>query len=360
VVRGRIADFGSSSGEGVVRHSSAYNKIVLGSGGNALKRASISLVTNLSSSDVSVERAYLDVGFTVPKDVILPLRVIIALDGVTITREFKPQIVAEMEEGVYGKVVYEVGGLLGKRLAERGVHTMNIVYSAAVPITFEDAGLTIIYKGINDSWHSMRFLSGAMVIEPGDLLAVDVSLPESRSEIKNLSMRLHIPSRFADISVEAADFQANLGGNIGNLSLETPIRFKGEKLRVYVNYKKPERKFYPKLALITSILLYESTMPEAFLDLKVEDVEKESEGYKIKCIIRNLGHVKPSHASVVLYALGVKLGEVKVDPPAPFEEREILLTINPSKISVPVNKMIFRILWSNYGIIRYKDVTVQI
>jgi len=360
VVKGRIADFGFSYGDGVVRHSSAYNKIVLGSGYNASKRASVTLATSLSSPDVTVEKAYLDVGFIVPKEAVLPLRLVISLDGVTITREFKPQLLAEVEEGIYGKVVYEVGGLLGKRLAEMGTHVMNIVYSAAVPITFEDAGLTVVYKGIESSWHSMRLLSGAMVIEPGDFLAIEVSLPESKSETKNLNMRIYVPSRFADIRVEAANFQTDLGGNIGNVSLEAPVRFKGEKLRVYVNYRRPERRFYPKLALLSSILLYESSMPEAFLDVKVENVEKVDKVYKVRCVVKNLGQLRPTRASLIFYALGIKLGEVALEPPAPSEEREVLIEIDPSKVSVPVNRFIIRALWCNYGIVRHRDTVLQI
>ncbi len=360
MVKGKIADFGSSSGEGIVRYSAAYNKIVLGSGYNALKRASITLSTGLSSPNVSVDKAFLDIGFIVPREALLPLRLIISLDGVTISREFKPQIATEVEDGIYGKAVYEIGGLLGKKLAEGSVHTMNIVYSATVPITFEDVGLTVIYKGIENSWHSARLLSGALIVEPGDFLGIDVSLPESKTDVKNLDMRLFVPSRFADISVEAANFHTNLGGNVGNIFIETPLRFKGNKLRVYINYKRPERRFYPKLAIISSLLLYETSMPEAFLDLKTEEVKKENGIYKIKCVIRNLGSVKPSKASLIVYALGIKLGEIPIDPPEPSEEKEVNIKIDPSKVSVPITRYTLRILWNNYGINRYRDVTVHI
>jgi len=360
MIRGSIEDFGSSSGSGIVRHTDAYNKVVLGSGFNASKRTSIALATGLRSSEVSVDKAYLDIGFLVPKDVGLPLRLVISLDGVTITREFKPQITAELEDGIYGKAVYEIEGLLGNRLAEKDIHLMNIVYTAARPIIFEDAGLTIVYKGIERSWHSMRLLTGAMVIEPGDFLAVDISLPESKADIKNLNMRLQIPSRFANINVEAADFHADLTGNIGNVQIESPVRFKGKKLRVYINYKKPERNFYPKHVLISSLLLYESSMPEAFLNIEVEDVEKEKDYYKVRCKIRNIGHVKSSEALLLVYALGIKLGELKIGPLAPSEETETLLTVKTPKVSVPVNKLLLRIVWNNYGLTRSRDLYIQI
>ena len=360
MVRGSIENFGSSSGSGIVRHTDAYNKVALGSGFNASKRTSIALVTGLRSSEVSVDKAYLDVGFLVPKDIGLPLRLIISLDGITITREFKPQITAELEDGIYGKAVYEIEGLLGNRLAEKDIHMMNIVYTAAKPIVFEDAGLTIVYKGIEKSWHSMRLLTGAMVAEPGDFLAVDVSLPESKADIKNFNMRLQIPSRFANVKVEAADFHADLTGNIGNIQIGSPIKFKGKKLRVYVDYKKPERNFYPKNVLISSMLLYESSMPEAFLNIEVENIEKDKDYYKVKCKIKNIGHVKSSDSLLLIYALGIKLGELKIGPLAPSEERETLITVKAPKVSVPINKLLLRIIWSNYGLTRSRDLYIQI
>ncbi len=360
MVKGNITDFGSSSGNGIVRHTDAYNKVVLGSGYNASKRTSVALATGLVSSEVSIERAYLDVGFLVPEDAVLPLRLVISIDGVTITREFKPQVVVEVEEGIYGKAVYEIEGLLGSRLAEKNVHLMNIVYTAAKPVIFEDAGLTVIYKGIERSWHSMRLLTGAMVVEPGDFLGINVSLPESKSEIKNFNMRLQVPSRFASIKIEAANLQADLTGNIGNVQVESPLKFRGERLRVYVNYKKSERRFYPKQALISSILLYESSMPEASLNAYVENIEEENDYYKIRCIIKNIGTLEPTDAMVSIYALGIKLGDIKINPPAPSEEREVLLKVRRPKVSVPLNRLMLRVTWNNYGMAKSKDIYIQI
>ena len=360
MVKGRILDFGVSSGLGVIRHSNTYNKIVLGSGFDASKRASVNLSTGFTDPNANVDKAFLDIGFTVPKRVSLPIRVVISLDDITVTREFKPQVIEEVEDGLYGKAVYEIGGLLGRRLIERPIHTLSIVYSAASPIVFEDAGLTVIYKGIEGSWHSMRLLSGALVLEPGDIVGIDIELPESRLPSKNMAMRIGIPSRFAEIKVEGPGLDVDLSGNIGTISLETTLKFQGSRTRIYINYSKPDRKFYPKLARVTSLIVYETSMPEAQLYVNVEEVQRSGDSIVIKGVISNKGAIKPTTSSLIVYALGVRVHVENIEPLEAGEEREFKLNINLSRLPVPPSKLVLRALWSNYGVTRFRDHEVKL
>jgi len=101
-------------------------------------------------------------------------------------------------------------------------------------------------------------------------------------------------------------------------------------------------------------------MPEAFLNIEVENIEKDKDYYKVKCKIKNIGHVKSSDSLLLIYALGIKLGELKIGPLAPSEERETLITVKAPKVSVPINKLLLRIIWSNYGLTRSRDLYIQI
>jgi len=344
MVEGRIASYAKASGpNGAFAYSTAVDRVVIGAG--ATKKLGLGLTTPYYGEGMGVKSALLDLGMVVPPDTPMPLRVLVNVDGVTVTREFKPQVAVEVEEGVYGKAVYDATALLASKLTKSDLHRLSIVYTAARHVTFEDAGLAVVYTGVDGGWFSYNMLSGAVVLEPGDILAVDVDLPESRVDSKNVVVKMHVPSRFADIRVEVSGRSVDAGGVTGPSVIEIPVRSRGSKLRVYIYYEKPEQSFYPKKAVLSTIVAYETLVPAA--KVAISDLAWEGEALRVR--LENTGTAVAEDVRVMAFASGVTVARLDLGSLEPGGDASVELRVDTSRIPREADELLVRVMWRSYG-----------
>jgi hypothetical protein len=355
LVEGRISSYSRGSGEGgAVAYSTAVDRVVLGAG--ATKRLVLGMTTPIYSEDLRASRVLVDLGLIVPRDIAIPFRLIVSMDGTTITREFKPQMRVEVEEGFYGKVIYDATALLSGKIVSKDVHRFTIVYTAARPIIFEDSGVAIVYDGIKGGWYSYNLLGGAMVIEPGDIVEMDIELPESRVENKSLILKMHVPSRHASIRVDVGGTILEAGGLVGPAVLEAPIRYRGRRVRVYFYYMKPEVKFYPRKAVISSLAIMENIVPQA--NLEVRDIKmEEAEGAPlISFTLANKGEGRAVGVQALVVSEGETLARRDIGRVESGEEVEVTLKLKKP----PKGEALLRILWRGYGRVLHVDRRLKV
>ncbi len=358
MVEGRLASYSRGSGEdGAALYSTAVDRTVIGS--SASKRLTLGIVTPYYGEELRATRVLVDVGLIVPRDVIIPFRIVMGIDGVTITREFKPQYLVGMEEGVYGKVIYDATALLASRIVARDLHRLSIVYTAARPVIFEDAGLAVVYSGVRGGWYSYNILGGALAMEPGDIVQLDVDLPESRSEIKNLVVKMHVPSRNASIRVEAGSSAFDAGGTLGPTVIEAPIRYRGSRARIYFYYNKPQESFYPKRAIISSIALLETITPTAKLEVESLSTEAQGDSVRITVEIVNSGGAPARDVKLLAFTQGTTTAKLDLGVIAPGDTVQAEVRL-PRPGGGGGREVILRLIWKSYGRSGYVDRIVKV
>jgi hypothetical protein len=357
MVEGLLTSYSRGSGSGgVVYYATVVDRTVIGSG--AAKRLTLGMTIPYYSDSLSVEKALFDMGLIVPKDVPLPFRIVVNIDGVTVTREFKPQALVPIEEGFYGKVIYDATALLSSKLTRTDLHRLSVVYTAARHVVFEDAGLAVVYRGVEGGWYSYNLLGGAIVVEPGEILAVDVDLPESRSEAKTLVVKMHVPSRFAEVRVEAAGARVEAGGVTGPTSVEVPLRFRGSKTRVYIYYEKPSQKFYPSKLVVSSIALYEAVVPLARLEIVGATWESPS---KLHLVVENSGVADARDVRVLVISQGATLATGRLDLLRAGERAEFELEVKRETRRKSDNgEALLRVMWRTYGVPGLRDERISL
>lgn len=350
MVEGRISSYSRGSGEGgAVAYSTAVDRVVLGAG--ATKRLILGVTTPIYFEDLRASRVLVDLGVIVPRGIPIPFRLIVSMDGTTITREFKPQVSVEVEEGLYGKVVYDATALLSGKIASKDVHRFTIIYTAARPVIFEDSGMAVVYDGIKGGWYSYNLLGGAMVIEPGDIVEMNIELPESRTETKSLVLKMHVPSRHANIRVDVGGAILEAGGLVGPVVLEAPVKYRGRGVRVYFYYLKPEEKFYPRKAIISALAVMENIVPQASLEVRDARIEEAEGAPTISFTLLNKGEGGALGVQALVVSEGETLARKDIGRVESGEEVKVALKLRKP----PKGDILLRILWRGYGRVMYID-----
>ena len=355
MVKGRLASYAKGSGDsGAVAYVGVVDRTIIGAG--ATKRLTLGMTTPYYGENIKIVRALFDLGLIVSRDTPLPLRLLVSIDGATVTREFKPQALIEVEDGLYGKAVYDATALLAPRLTRSDLHRITVVYTAARPVLFEDAGLAVVYAGIDEGWYAYNMLSGALAMEPGDILAVDVELPESRIDSKTLIVKMHVPSRFAEVRVEAAGAKVEAGGITGPTIVEIPLRVKGRKTRVYIYYDKPSQKFYPNKLIVSSIVLLETRVPTA--NIRIVEATWTREG-TLRVTVENTSSVRADDVRILVFSQGSTLASLKAGSIEPGSSAEIIVPM--SRADVPSgSEALVRVMWRSYGIPGFRDLSIKL
>ena len=309
MAKGVLAEVDSSSGQGLLVRGSYTGRMLVGVGLNASKRGVVNLATEVEGP-YRAEKALLELGMTLPKEVRLPLRMKIILDGLTVSREFKPQFVGEGDDSVYAKAIYDVRPLVASKLASRPRHRLVVIYDS--------------------------------------------------SKVKGLYVNLVVPSRFSDIEVRAGNAVRIVSGVQGPVLVEGNFTSPGDSVRVSINYRGLAGSAAQTTAYITGVMVVESLVPRA--SLRITSVEAGDEGgsLQIRARIANTGSRAPDKAMLLVTALGIPLARVPVDSVEPGAEASVEARVDLSKLPAPTDRVNVRIVWVNYGRPFFDEVEVKV
>jgi len=356
LVEGRIVSYARGSGEnGAIAYVPIVNRSIIGS--SASKKLVMGVTMPYYGEEVRGKRVLVDLGLITPRDLIMPFRIIVSVDGVTITREFKPQEKGLIEEGLYGKAFYDATALLSSKIASTELHRMTILYTAEKPVIFEDSGVAVEYEGIKNGWYSYNILGGALIVEPGDILEVNAQLPESRSDYKELIFKLHVPSRHADLKIEVGGKKFDAGGTHGPVVVEAPVKYRGKNVRIYFYYNKPSERFYPSKAVVSTVALLECLVPRADVRIGETRTRIEQNSRIIELTLINQGEARADSVSVLAFLSGKNIARIEIGGLEPGGEARASIKI-PEWVSGSGNILV-RVLWRSYGRSFHVDKTIN-
>ncbi len=335
------------AGEGIVVFSTVGVESLLGSGGEASKRVSFR-VPALRLRGCGVEASILSIGVAASNLVKPPFKWKLEMEGFTVSREFKPQLSVSLEDSTYYKALYDVKPLVSSsRHVGAGSYTLRALYDSAHPIFLREASLLIVYSKAGLKY-SASYMSGLIVLEPGNDYTMELSLPEDVGGDRVAYVTLVLPSPKSVLSISSGIDNVELVGPGFRLAeVKAP---KGRKVTVKVSYMQPQMKIYPRKALITGVLLVENALPTPRLDAVVESVEEQAGKLKIIVSVTNRGEEAAEEVQITLRHAGINVKEVKLGVIEPGETAQAILEVDKSKLPSKPQKMSLWLKWAREGI----------
>lgn len=188
----------------------------------------------------------------------------VSLGRVTLTREFRPQVITYVGSTSYASVVFDVSQILTKK----GKYELKISCESAETINVDAISVTG-FVPIDGSRVELRYLAGVAAIAPQETIQINIDNEEAGEA--GIIMVLSAPSRTAVLEVSASG--KKLGEFRGVFGTDEII-FKGKlpepKSSLIIKHLKESAVHYPKWALIHEVLVYRPITPGPVIDVKAE------------------------------------------------------------------------------------------
>ncbi len=235
------------------------------------------------------------------------------LDGFALTREFKPQVSAELDGGVFSKIMFDVTPVYR---SEDDKHHVTITCSGTEPMSVKHVGLVLLRRA-EEAEQSYAYMSGAYAIPPGDMVEIPVELEEldGKGWVHIVGV---MPSKQAAIRVEVNGSSYTMGGVAGADELVLRDLDLGPHVNIRVIHEKPGTPYYPKHFVLSSIMVG----LERCLEPRITVEEAAVLGGEVHVKLSNNGASTPDSMLIIVMNSGVPVARVQVDPLKPGEEEE--------------------------------------
>ncbi len=335
-----------ASGRGIPAWGYALGGPRVGLAPGATTKGSVWL--SLPRAGEKIERLLLSVGIFLDEEVRPPISWKLVVDGVSISREFRAQFSVPTDMGVYMKAIYDVKPILSKKVVERETHKITVYRDAARPIRMADVLLYARFKG-EKGVYSVSYWTGAVALEPGESYQVNASLGKSFEGARKAGVIIHSPYHDASFEVIAGGSRPEKAVGEGSHYIETLIPYKGSPIPVYVRYENPGYKYYPKIAVVSEIIVSELLAPAPNPKLIVENVECSDDRVRVKGFVENIGDDILEPPMLVVIALGARLAR-KILPAIPPGDRvHFKVEFDISRLPIRPNRASIRLIWRRLG-----------
>ncbi len=265
------------------------------------------------------------------------------VNGVPVTREFKPNSVAETRDYIFSKLVYDITPIMQARRGRR--HRCNIVvkYEGSEHLIVEHVGL-LVYIPSEDARSHVSLLSGALALDPGEKYRLTLRHPPGLDAYGRLHVTLFSPSTQAEIGIRFNGvFETTLSSIVGGEEAVLEISGVGGENTVEIDHVDTGSAYYPKELLVSSLYLQQSLYREPRLSIKDLAVpDKLESGGRIRITVVNEGDSVPDKALLTIIHLGTIIYREELPKLKPGEETIVEPTIKLPKGEHPV---VLRLIW---------------
>lgn len=309
-------------------------------GGLSSSKAFIPLELRIPEG-VKIGKSVLEIALKVPRENITWR---LKLNGVPITREFKPNDIVELKNFYFAKLVYDVTPII-KSMEDKRRNRCSVLvkYEGSEELFVSHVALLTAFE-TEDARSSVSMVSGALALEPGETANISIRHKPNTGLSGELKTVFISPSTQARISIGFNGEHLYLvEGIVGGDELTLKVNNVSEVNNVEIKHLDTPTLYYPKELLLSTILLLQTHIKTPKLEVK--DIilpEKMSRGDKIKAVIVNNGESKPDKALVTLIHLGTTVYQEKLPALNPGEETVIEIPVN---IPRGEYSLILRIIW---------------
>ncbi len=275
------------------------------------------------------------------------------VNGVPVTREFKPNSIAEAKDYLFSKLVYDITPIMQARKKRR--HRCNIVvrYEGSEYLSIEHVGL-LLYIPSEDAKSYISLLSGALALEPGEVYRSILKHPTGIDTTGKLRVTLFSPSTQAEIGIRFnGKLETSLSSIVGGEEAVLEVSDINEVNTIDINHVDTGATYYPKELLISSLYLQQSIYREPKLTIKEIIIsDKLESGDKIRLVISNDGESVPDKSILTIIHLGSTIYREELPNLEPGEE-----TVVEPKIKLPRGEypLIIRLIWKKLSRTTFTD-----
>ena len=231
----------------------------------------------------------------------------VALNEVTLTREFKPQTIVEIDDRVYAVQVFDISNIT----RTSGMYNLRIVCEAAEPISINSVFILGALKSGNIS-ATLSVGVGVLAVRPGE--AISLKLGQKKSIRNSLLLIYDSPSRRAKIKLGVGGKELSISGKVGTYEL---LLEDVDADEIKVMHKQSQLPYYPKYFKIYGLLTYSTSIKGP--DVGVKDITISEDG-KLHVTLTNTGDV----SAINVLLVGTHMGEVVF--------RDIIKEIKPQTV----------------------------
>lgn len=258
------------------------------------------------------------------------------LNGISVTKEFKPHYTARLRDKLVSKFVYDVTSLLNTE-DSMGKDWVNLTFrhEGGSPVRLRKAQLIAVYED-PDASTSLKYWTGLLSLSPGD-------------------------SHFLTSSVVAGEPEIRVSGcmlqHAGKLVLlvnDARYEFEGmhsDGFEEYVVQASSSNGYRIGLVnegngsfMVSSVLLYSSSMRKPVLVIEGVEVKQAGDGLRLNVSLRNKGEASPDFTVYTVIHKGNIVATVKaLDAVQPGEAvvKELVVPVTPS----PGETLSIRVVW---------------
>lgn len=346
MVSGELDRVEESSGKGIPVWGYALGGPKVGSGPGASVKGA--LWVSLPRAGERVETLVLSVGVFVDFDVKPPLSWKLVVDGISVSREFRPQFVAETDSGVYLKAVYDVKPILAARVVRQESHKILIFRDAVHPIRVADVFLYSRFASEKASY-SVSYWTGAVALEPGDLYKIDANVGRGFGGKRVAGVVVHAPYHDSQFEVIAGGSRVEKVTGQGVHYVEVGVPYRGSPVPVSVRYIDPGYRFFPRIGLISEVVVRELRAPAPEPKLVVDRVETVGDRVRVKGYVENVGDDTLESTMLVVLALGARLARRTLPPLKPGSRADFAVEFDVSRLPVKPSRASLRLIWRRLG-----------
>ncbi len=350
MVSGELLQFMSRSISGDMIYTSATPNTQLGGFHPSRETIPLSLV---HPKNAELEYALLEIGVIVPRpDVHWRVKV----NGISVTKEFKPHVIAELKTGLFAKLVYDITSILKtpEGLRRRRVN-VTFKQDGGEHITIDHLGVLALYKS-DEAYTDLLYLSGALGLEPGEEYVSELKYPGSSGIFRST---IFLPSKYAKGTVIINDkVSIPVEGFQGYDEIVSELKELPDKSTIRIIHEETQTQYFPKEMRVSNILIYNTRYKLTKID--VIDVSYEKKGEEeIDFIVKlaNSGETKPDMNMVVIMYLGNVAARKIFHPIEPGQERELKIS---TKLPKGEYDVVVRTIWRKLSKTWFEDRKIKV
>jgi len=257
----------------------------------------------------------------------------VSLNGITLTREFKPQTLIELDDKLYAMQVFDITQLT----QTPGKYSLKITCESSEPVFIEALYMIgVMYR--KDVRASLSMNAGVLGLKPGEEVNLKLKLPKYKLN-DSLILVYNSPSKRALVKLSIGDLEYNIKDKLGTSELSlNNILARCESKVLKITHEKPQITYYPKYFKIFGYAIYSTNISGP--EIKLKDLKVLSDEGVVKLLLTNEGDVEANNVIIV----GIRMGEIVFrDLIKKFKPKDIME--RTYKVHFKANNLMLRVIY---------------
>ncbi|MEM0453452.1 MAG: hypothetical protein QXO98_02190 [Sulfolobales archaeon] len=335
MLKGDLLEFVRNEVKGVIYHSCILDEIKLG--GRNYPRSGKYLI---EIDEQQLDELYLTI-VAVLNEPVNKVMWKVGVDGLNITREFKPQIINESSIGsIYTTHVFD----LSKIVKGGKSYTLTISCDSSKPIVIN--GLELVgTRKVGDVLTEVVYKAGCVLLNPSETYFIKSTF--SKEGPYNISLFMNLPSRNALVDITLNDsFIKTLNNLLGLNSVQLSDVYLLKENILAIKHRDTVEMYHPRFVGIYSVLKYNVSCRGPEINMTLEEISCSSDSCKAVVNIKNEGDIVCDNVMLVGFSTGNMILRDLIPSIKPGEEIRKCYNINTKGID---NRLVIKVVYRKFG-----------